>query len=58
MVRHTFKILQQMVQGFQSVSDHFGTLCIKGLKILTDIFRYLEMSSTTAKVNSLLLKFF
>ena len=25
----TLKILQQMLQDFQSVSDHFGTLCIK-----------------------------
>ena len=31
MVRHTLKILQQMQQDFLSVSDHFGTLCIKGL---------------------------
>ena len=31
MVRHTLKILQQMLQDFKSVSDHFGTLCIKGL---------------------------
>ena len=28
----TLKILQQMLQDFQSVSDHFGTLCIKRLK--------------------------
>ena len=33
MVRHTLKILQQMLQDFQSVSDHFGNLCIKGLKM-------------------------
>ena len=32
MVRHTLKILQQMLQDFKSVSDHFRTLCIKGLK--------------------------
>ena len=25
----TLKILQQMLQDFQSVSDHFGTLCSK-----------------------------
>ena len=31
MVRHTLKILQQMQQDFKSVSDHSGTLCIKGL---------------------------
>ena len=32
MVRHTLKILQHLLQGFQSVSDHIGTLCITGLK--------------------------
>ena len=31
MVRHTLKILQQLLQDFESVSDHFGTLCIKAL---------------------------
>ena len=31
MVRHTLKILQQMLKDFYSVSDHFGTLWIKGL---------------------------
>ena len=31
MVRHTLKILQHLLQDFQSVSDHFGTLCIKWL---------------------------
>ena len=29
-IRHTLKILQQMLQDFQSVSDHFWALCIKG----------------------------
>ena len=33
MVRHTLKILQQMLQDFESVSDHFGTLCIEELTI-------------------------
>ena len=32
MVRHTLKILQQMLEDFKSVPDHFGTLCIKGLR--------------------------
>ena len=32
MVGHTLRILQQILQDFKSVSDHFGTLCIKGLK--------------------------
>ena len=27
-----FKILQEMLEDFKSVSDHFGILCIKGLK--------------------------
>ena len=31
MVRHTLKIVQQMLQDFSSVSDHLGTLCSKGL---------------------------
>ena len=31
MVRHTLKILQQMLQDFLSTSDHFGTLGINGL---------------------------
>ena len=29
MVKHTLKILQHLLQDFQSVFDHFGTLCIK-----------------------------
>ena len=35
MVRHTSKILQQMLQDFYSVSDHFMTFRSKGLTILT-----------------------
>ena len=31
MVRHTSKTLQKMLQDFQSVSDQFETLHIKGL---------------------------
>ena len=31
MIRHTLKILQQMLQDFKSVSDHFTTLRSKGL---------------------------
>ena len=33
MVRHTLKILQQMLQGFYSVCDHFTTLRSKGLNM-------------------------
>ena len=31
MVRHTLKTLQQILQDFKSVSDHFTTLQSKGL---------------------------
>ena len=31
MVRHTLKILQEMLQDFESVPDHFTTLRNKGL---------------------------
>ena len=31
MVKHISKILQQILQGFHSVFDHFGTLCITEL---------------------------
>ena len=34
MVRQTLKILQHLLQDFLSLSDHFRTLCIKGLKKL------------------------
>ena len=37
MVKHTLKILQQMLQDFESVSDHFGTSCIKGLTCIITI---------------------
>ena len=33
MVTHTLKILQHLLQDFYSVSDYFGTWCIKGLSI-------------------------
>ena len=41
MTRHTLKFLGHLQQDFKSVFDHFGTLCIKGLKhqqILPKIF--------------------
>ena len=34
MIRHALKILQQTLQDFQSVSDHFETLYIKRLSPL------------------------
>ena len=37
MVRHTLKILQQMLQDFESVSDHFTTLRSKGLNDPLDV---------------------
>ena len=37
MVRHTLKILQQMLQNFTSVSNHYGALCIKGLIIVANL---------------------
>ena len=39
MVRHTLKILQQMLQDFLSVSDPFGALCIKELTFLILLIR-------------------
>ena len=35
MVRYSLKILQHLLQDFQSVSDHFTTLQSKGLKQVT-----------------------
>ena len=35
LVRRISKVLQNLLQDFWSVSDHFGTLCIKGLKLIT-----------------------
>ena len=32
------KILQQMLQDFQSVSSHFETFCIIGLSLLENMF--------------------
>ena len=34
MVTRTLKILQQLLLDFKSVPDPFGTICIKGLKVL------------------------
>ena len=33
MVRNSLKILHQMLNDFKSVSDHFGRLFVKGLKL-------------------------
>ena len=50
MVRHTLKILQQMLQDFKSVSDHFGTLCIKGLRNFRPNFQhYIKKIEAQAK---------
>ena len=45
MVRHTLKILQQMLQEYQSVSEHFGMLCIKGLSLVL----YLQETKRSCK---------
>ena len=34
MVRHALKILQYLLQNFQSLSYHFGTSCIKGFSTI------------------------
>ena len=39
MVRHTLIILQHLLQDFQSVSDLFETLRIKGLAIESEIHK-------------------
>ena len=33
-----FKSFQLMLQDFQSVFGHFGTLCVKGLKIVITVY--------------------
>ena len=53
MVRHTLKILQQMLQDFYSVSDQFGTLCIKGLITLLDTLRNCGINSGRSVENML-----
>ena len=39
MVRHTLNIFQLMLQDIESVSDHFWTFCINGLKYVVTSFR-------------------
>ena len=52
MVSRTVKVLQQMIQIFQRASEHFGKLCMTGLKILlhpeknfpfSKIYQYFEL---------------
>ena len=57
MVRHTLKILQQMLQDFKSVSDHFGTLCIKGLILKLTPNSYYQIIAEAAIVNLDIFKF-
>ena len=45
MVKHTLKILQHLLQDFESVSDHFGTLCIKGLMETKYILEFLLLNA-------------
>ena len=44
MIRRTVKVLQQMMQISQSASDHFGKLCMAGLKILLHPEKYFPFS--------------
>ena len=37
MARHPLKILQHLRQDVLSVSDHFGTLCMKGLMVMVTL---------------------
>ena len=48
MVRRTLKILQHLQQDFESVSDHFGTLCIEGLNQLKKM-KYCNFSQNKHK---------
>ena len=51
MIRHTLKILQQMLQDFQSVSDHFGALCIRGLMLILILTLRPHKHDLLSKVN-------
>ena len=54
MVRHTLKILQQMLQDFKSEPDHFGALRIKGSSefksINLPLFPYLSSLNVRRKI--------
>ena len=50
LVRHTLKILQQMVQDFKKVSDHFTTLRSKGLKTIKVIYVHPEYAACLHEV--------
>ena len=45
----TLKILQQVVQDFQSVSDHLGTLCIEGLRLQAAEIVYIQFTKIENK---------
>ena len=45
MVEHTLKILEHVLQGSSSVSDHIGTLWIEGLK--TNLSHQMETGIVT-----------
>ena len=40
----SLKILQQVVQDFQSVSDHLGTLCTEGLRLQEAKIIYIQFT--------------
>ena len=48
MVKHNLKISQYLLLcKILSVSDHFGTLCIKGLRFLSHYFERRNADSST-----------
>ena len=57
MFRHTLKILQQKLQYFYSVSDHFGTSCIQELKFVKpltpNVLHHKESSQLICNANQL-----
>ena len=50
MAWQTLKILQFFLQDFQSVFDHFGTFCIKGLRILKEQWKHSKVKNKTRSV--------
>ena len=49
MVRHTLKILQQMLQDFLSTSDYFRTLGINGLFFFYSIYQAVSQLDVSIK---------
>ena len=55
MVKHTLKILQQMLQDFK-VSDHFTTLRSKGLNGSNEYWKEYVGSKTNEQISTLVLQ--